>query len=167
MITWRKAGPSDADVIVKTRQKAWAATYRGIYPDDMIDNFDYEWHTAREQKNLQNPMIHTYLVIDGAECVGYFTYFIRKDQPLWRDYQVRLFSLYLLPAYQGGGNGGEIFRFVASQCQKAGYNKLYLSCAPQNQKAMGFYKHLGGQIVAEDTGHENPAEDTVEFEFYL
>ncbi len=161
-----KATPKDAPILAATRQKVWAATYRGIYPDEMIDNFDYEWHIQREQNNLQNPMVHTYLVLAERECVGYFTYFLRET-PLWRDFHVRLFSLYLLPEYQGHGMGRAIFQYVAQQCRLAGYDKLYLSCAPQNEKAMGFYRHLGGQMISQDVGHENPAEDTVEFEFYV
>ncbi len=165
-LDFRKAEPKDAPLLAATRQKVWAATYRGIYPDEMIDQFDYEWHIRREERNLNKTTVHTYLVMDGENCVGYFTYFI-QDTPLWRDFHVRLFSLYLLPEYQGCGMGKKIFQQVACACRQAGYDKLYLSCAPQNRKAMGFYHHLGGRIVAQDIGHENPAEDTAEFEFYI
>ncbi len=166
MLIYKKATPDDAKLLALTRQKVWAATYRGIYPDEMIDDFDYDWHIKREQSNLQNPVFHTYLVMDSNECVGYFTY-LMKDTPLWRDYHFRFYSLYLLPAYQGHGEGRKIFQTVLSKCRKSGYNKLYLSCQPQNSQAMGFYRHMGGCIVDEDVGHEHPEEDTVEFEFYI
>ncbi len=164
MIEFRKATAEDAPLLAATRQKAWAATYRGIYPDDVIDNFDYAWHTAREEKNLRDPSIHTYLIMDGKNCGGYFTFFI-KDRPIWRDYRVRLFSLYLLPSLQGRGLGRKILESVKSECRSLGISKLYLSCNPQNTPAMSFYRHMGGRIVAEDTGHENPQEDTIELEF--
>ncbi len=35
------ASEDDAMTIVALRQKVWASTYRGIYPDSMIDVFDY------------------------------------------------------------------------------------------------------------------------------
>ncbi len=166
MLIYKQASVEDAHILAATRQKVWASTYRGIYPDKMIDEFDYDWHIKREQCNLQNPVFHTHLVMDGNECVGYFTYLL-KDQPLWRDYRFRLYSLYLLSAYQGKGEGARIFRTVLTECKKAGCEKFYLSCQPQNIGAMGFYKHLGGRVVHEDVGHDNPAEDTVEFEFYV
>lgn len=34
-VTFKKAEPTDAPLLAATRQKAWAATYRGIYPDEM------------------------------------------------------------------------------------------------------------------------------------
>lgn len=39
---------SDADLLGQLRQKAWSFTYRGIYPDEMIDQFDYAWHKERD-----------------------------------------------------------------------------------------------------------------------
>ncbi len=164
MIEFRKAAVSDAPLLAFTRQKAWAATYRGIYPDEMIDDFDFSWHIAREERNLRNPDILTYLIMDGENCGGYFTYFI-KDKPIWRDYQARLFSLYLLPPLQGRGLGRRVLEFVKQDCRRHGLTKLYLSCAPQNTSAMDFYRYMGGKIVAEDTGHAAAEEDTVEFEF--
>ena len=45
-VTFKKAEPTDAPLLAATRQKAWAATYRGIYPDEMIDQYDLERYTA-------------------------------------------------------------------------------------------------------------------------
>ena len=46
------AKETDAMCISKLRQKVWASTYRGIYPDDMIDLFDYDWHAEKEHAAL-------------------------------------------------------------------------------------------------------------------
>ncbi len=91
--------------------------------------------------------------------------YIVSEKPLWRDYHFRLYSLYLLPNLQGRGLGRRIFRGVQQQCQEFGYGKLYVSCQPQNTPAMGFYRRMGGRIVAEDTGNEEKFMDTVEWEF--
>ncbi len=164
IVQFRLAEVSDAALLAATRQKAWDATYRGIYPDSMIDDFDYVWHIRREEKNLQNPHIHTYLIFSEGECGGYVTW-MEREKPLWRDYHFRLYSLYLLPNLQGRGLGRRIFRGVQQQCRELGYGKLYVSCQPQNTPAMGFYSHMGGRIVAEDTGNEEKFMDTVELEF--
>ncbi len=163
-IEYRKASPKDAALLAQTRQKAWNATYRGIYPDSMIDEFDYDWHIRREEKNLQNPHIHTWLILSEGACHGYVTW-IASEKPLWRDYHFRLYSLYLLPQLQGRGLGRRIFQGIQTQCRELGYGKLYVSCQPQNIPAMGFYSHMGGRIVAEDTGNEEQFMDTVEWEF--
>ncbi len=36
-------------------KKVWAATYRGIYPDEMIDQYDLERYTAKDRERLQDP----------------------------------------------------------------------------------------------------------------
>ncbi len=164
MITWKNAELSDVPLIVATRHKAWLATYRGVYPDEWLDNFDYEMHTQREEKMHQHSGVHTYVVMDGEECQGYFT-FCCSETPIWRDYHCRLVSLYLLPHYQGMGLGKAILSFILRRCFAAGYDKLFLSCQPQNANAMSFYRHMGGVVVREDMGNEHPEEDSTEFEF--
>ncbi len=164
MMIYKKAALDDAILLAQTRQKVWAATYRGIYPDEMIDHFDYDWHIAREQKNLQNPDIHTFLVMDGEVCAGYFTY-ICGQAPLWRDYNFRLLSLYLLPQWQNAGEGSRIFRYVINACNQLGFDKFFISCDPQNTNALSFYQHMGCKIVFEDVGNESTYMDQIELEY--
>lgn len=38
----------DAKTIIELRKRIWATTYRGLYPDSMIDDFDYAWHLEKE-----------------------------------------------------------------------------------------------------------------------
>jgi hypothetical protein len=38
----RLATESDCMELSKLKHKIWNTTYRGIYPDEKIDNFDYE-----------------------------------------------------------------------------------------------------------------------------
>lgn len=52
-IAFRKAAPEDAAVLTATRRKVWDATYRGIYPDGMIDDYAYETHLARDETASQ------------------------------------------------------------------------------------------------------------------
>ena len=64
-VTFKKAEPTDAPLLAATRQKVWAATYRGIYPDEMIDQYDLERYTAKDRERLQDPKRETYLLLDG------------------------------------------------------------------------------------------------------
>ena len=165
MIEFREAGLVDARIIIHTRQKVWDATYRGIYPDEEIDNFDYERHLKAEQRRLSNPDFHCFLVMDGDKCVGYFSYGIVRSGT-WRDFSFRLHSLYLLPVYQGRGMGRRIFEQVKRACQDFGYEKMFLDCHPANKNALAFYRHMGGVITRLDAGHENPMEDSCTIEYY-
>ena len=39
-----EATAADALTIIGLRCRIWDTTYRGIYPDSMIDDFDWAWH---------------------------------------------------------------------------------------------------------------------------
>lgn len=151
----------DAALIVRTRQKAWDATYRGIYPDEEIDSFDFQRHIQMEIRRQNDPDYHSYTVMDGEVCVGYFAF-----GPVG-DMRFRLHSLYLLPRAQKQGLGHQIFRFVQEACLSMGYDSIHLDCHPKNQNALSFYQHMGGIVANIDAGHDNPQEDscTITFKF--
>ena len=164
MIEFRRASIEDAALIAATRKKAWDATYRGIYPDEMIDEFDLSRHKVREEDRLKNPNYHCWLVLDGDFCVGYFACGIIREG-IWKDFRYRLHSLYLLPKYQGRGLGKKIFAQVRECCLDVGKGRMYLDCHPANEKALGFYCHMGGTITYTNSGHLNPCEDACHIEF--
>ena len=39
-----EATEEDVPSIIGLRQRIWSTTYRGIYPDSMIDEFDWDRH---------------------------------------------------------------------------------------------------------------------------
>ena len=95
MIEFRKATLDDAPVLAAARPKMWATTYRGIYSDEKIDNYDLAWHTARDRKRMEDPEQVFYLLLDEGACVGYFHYGPPHCEP-YRDFQLCLNSLYFL-----------------------------------------------------------------------
>ncbi len=160
MIELRKAVAGDGVRIASTRQKVWDATYRGIYPDEMIDQFSLDWHAARDEKRIADKDVQSYLVLDGDSCVGYYVFGdVTHSGEFW------LMSLYLLPQYQGRGLGKRIMQVIADYARNQGCRNMFLYCDPQNTNALGFYAHLGGKVVAEDIGHENAYEDSLTMQF--
>lgn len=160
-VTFKKAGPADAALLAATRQKAWAATYRGIFPDEMIDQYDLESYTARDREKLEDPKRETYLLLDGAACVGYFSYGANARGKFY------LYSIYLLPGYQRKGIGRAMMRQVASACRDAGAASFYCDCQPQNARARRFYEAMGGSLIWFSPRHQNRAEDSCRYEFHL
>ncbi|MBQ7801809.1 MAG: GNAT family N-acetyltransferase [Oscillospiraceae bacterium] len=145
-------------MIARTRQKCWAATYRGIFPDEAIDAFDFRWHTDRDEMRLAKSDFFYHLVMDGQSCVGYLSYGVFHEG-------FRLQSLYLLPDYQGRGLGKRLMGIAFDACKEMGFDKLRWDCSPHNTKAMGFYAHMGGRVIGIDVGHENRQEDGCTFEY--
>lgn len=166
MVEFHVAEQKDAPILAAIRRKAWDATYRGIYPDEMIDRYDLALFTVRDEKRIANPENKVWLVMDGADCVGYLVVgpcgFGR-----YKDFEFCLNSLYLLPPYQKLGLGKKAFDLTVAECRRRGFNRFFCSCSPHNENAMGFYRHMGGVLGAQSLGHTDKAEDAVYFEFLL
>lgn len=151
------AKPEDARFLSEMRRKVWLTTYRGIYPDKMLDEFDYEFHDNKNLSMINSQEFSVYFISEKDEKIGYLI--IQHKNPLY------IQSLYLLEKSRGKGIGRKVFEFIRTRCRESGIDKFYLGCHPENKNALGFYEKMGGIITARDEGHENNNENSVKIEF--
>lgn len=107
-----------------------------------------------------------YLIVDGDKKIGYLI-FSYEDHPVYKDFNLCLNSLYLLPEYEGRGIGHEGINIVSSYCKTNGVSKFYNQCNLHNSKAVAFYKNHGGIIGHQDIGNSDKIQDTIWFDYYL
>lgn len=148
---------SDVHTLGMLRQQAWAAAYRGIYPDDMIDRFDFKWHEERDLSRLRDPEFFHWFICENGEKIGYLTL---KNADFFY-----LYSLYLLPVAQKKGYGRQAMHFASCFCRECGKSVFRCHCQPDNANAMAFYRKMGGVIIAEDKDNEEKWQNTAMFEF--
>ena len=65
-----EASEEDVPSIIALRQRIWDTTYRGIYPDSMIDSFDWDWHREMELLRVHHPAYSVYLVRKDRQDIG-------------------------------------------------------------------------------------------------
>lgn len=147
----------EAHLLSEFRRRVWATTYRGIYPDEIIDDFDFDFHDERNLLWIRSEEFWVYFIIADGEKAGYLI--LQEKEPLYVQ------SLYLLPEFRGKGIGKKVFGFIRGFCEEQGRDHFYLGCHPQNEKALGFYAAMGGVITARDEGHKNNRENSVRIEF--
>lgn len=149
----RKATKDDVKNLSILKQKVWDETYRGIYSDDIIDNFDYEKSEENFKSIINNKKISFYVVEMNEELVGYMDVGvpIRK----FDNYEQEIGLLYLRKDFQKMGIGKELFALGYNEIKNNGYNKFFISCNKYNTNARKFYEKMGGQLVAEDNDNEN------------
>ncbi len=138
-VEFRRARAEDARLLAETRRRAWDTTYRGIYPDAMIDEYDLEAHTARDAARIADPANAVFLAMDGAECVGYFTYG-PYTYGRYKDFALCLNSLYFLPGYRRMGLGRRAFAQLTEFCRERGIEKFFCGCNCHNLPAQAFYR---------------------------
>lgn len=61
------ANEDTAKIISELRHEICGTTYRGIYSDGRIDNYDYEEHRQRDLKRIQNSSYHVYLILNPKQ----------------------------------------------------------------------------------------------------
>ena len=153
------AAEEDAATIIELRRQVWASTYRGIYPDNMIDDFDYPWHLERELLRIRHPQYAVYLIARDGRSIGYLT--MRKSEI------ITLQSLYLLEEYQHQGIGKQAFAFIFQYCQENSARSFICHCVPENRNARNFYEKMGGRIIGEDLDNTESWMNSVIYQFAL
>ena len=153
------ASEEDAPELSRLRQRMWATTYRGIYPDAVIDGYDFAFYETRDRMRLQDPAWHAFLIRDGAESVGYFIFIDGEE--------LYLQSLYFLPDYRRRGLGREALSRLAEYGRARNRTSFTCNCNAHNAPALAFYRAMGGEPFTADLGHENPQEDQIGFRFVI
>ncbi len=156
-VEFQPAQVEDAAAIAELRKKIWETTYRGIYPDDMIDQFDAAWHTKKDAQRIQDPHYAVYLIQYGGRSIGYIT--LRNSDP------AHVLSLYMEHEFQNHGIGSKAFGFIKNHFRALGAERFTCQCQPDNTNAMGFYQRNGGTVIKQDLENEESWQNSITFQF--
>ena len=140
----RLANENDCKELSELKHQVWTETYRGIYSDDKIDNFNYLKNEKSFFDLINNKSIDLYIVEDQNRIVGYMS----CGTPLrpYKDYKQDVGLLYLLKEYQKKGIGKDLFNIACKSIKENGYKKFFISCNKYNTPAQAFYKKMGGIV---------------------
>ena len=140
----RLAKEKDCAELSELKQHVWNETYRGIYSDKKIDNYDYEKNREKFLSIIKNPDVFLYVVEDNAKLVGYMDFGV-PYRP-YKKYKQEIGLLYLLKGYQRKAIGKELFNIATNKIKERGYNEFFICCNKYNINAQEFYKKMGGII---------------------
>lgn len=166
MIELRQAVAADALLIAQTRRLVWEETYRGIYPDEMLDAYDVAFYANRDKNRISDPAHHYYLFMEDETCVGYFS-FGPYNFGSYKDFDLCLNNLYIRSSHQGMGLGRRAFDCLRVYCRDQGVSKFFCGCNAHNRPAIDFYIHMGGVPGDTPAFHANKSDDIIHFEFHI
>lgn len=159
LVGFELATEDDAKTIIELRKQIWATTYRGFYPDSMIDDFDDTWHLEKELGRIRHPQYRVYRIVKDDRNIGYLS--MRKTDV------VMLQSLYVLKEYQHQGIGRTAFEFAKQYCRENGADSFVCHCLPENWNARKFYEKMGGKVFDADMDNEESWMNSVIYRFML
>jgi ribosomal protein S18 acetylase RimI-like enzyme len=144
VITIRRARAEDAQEIAEVHDAAWRDAYRGVIPgrelERMIARRGPRWWRDAIARGSR------LIVLEFDESIaGYATYGRNRVPSL--PYQGEIFELYIAPEFQGLGFGRRLFQAARRDLQDHGYGSILIWALADNERALGFYGRLGGQVV--------------------
>lgn len=147
----RQATPEDALGMARVRVDTWRATYRGIVPDEFLENMSSQKIAERWKKTFwenPDPSVGFFTAENGQnEIIGIaFCGPERSGDPL---YKGEVYVLYVLPSQQRQGIGGRLMSACARHLLEVlQVNTMLVWVAAENPYRR-FYEVLGGNLLGE------------------
>jgi len=142
MVTYRPIVAPDATTIARIHATSWRSTYRGIVPDEYLDDDIDAERLTHWRRRLSEPTERDVgvLALQEGAPVG-FVFAVRDDDESWGS---MLDNLHVLPEHKGHGLGRGLMRELVAQLAESGtVAGLYLWVYEANAGACRFYERLG------------------------
>lgn len=137
----RKATLQDAEAIARVHVESWKTTYKGIIPDDFLNNLSYTqrtdlWTQAIAQQD------HFVMVVETSEgeILGFADGWKRETNTV--SHSGDLTSIYILEAYQGKGIGKQLLQSLFEIFKQLGWQKVFVEVLEDN-KTCDWYEYYG------------------------
>jgi len=137
------AGPSDAEDLSRVHVKAWRESYKGLLPDAYLSQMSEIAHARRFSRALLK-LESAELILAAADRAGLVGYAAACPSRRGPSGEGEISTLYVLKSAQGYGLGAALLTGAARALAAQGLRSLVISVLRDNQKARGFYEHLGG-----------------------
>lgn len=145
----RAAVVGDARGIARVHVESWRTTYRGIFPQGVLDGLSIEDRAELWKKMLAGGAggLVTLVACDGeGEVVGFASGGAERTGQLGCDGE--LHAIYLLEGWQGRGLGRALVRRFAAELCARGFGSMAVWVLARNP-AVRFYEALGGKVIGE------------------
>ncbi len=145
----RDATPADARAIASVQIDTWRSTYRGHFPDAVLDGLDLDRNAQRlEQRLRELPAKQLCLVAEaGGAVVGFVMGGPRAFDPVSDEGEV--YAIYVRDEHQRAGVGGTLLAEAARRLDVLGLRGLLIWVLRENLKGRSFYERMGGHAERE------------------
>lgn len=146
----RPARPEDASCLAALASLVWLDTYAsaGIRPA-LARHVQASFTPQVFLDKLADPQLHILLLERDGHLLAYALLQVGAVCPGEPAWQAELVTLYVMPRFAGQGLGSRLLSASLQLAGQLGYPGLWLSVFHGNQRALGFYRHLGLQQGAD------------------
>lgn len=143
----RLAKVNDAFAISRVHIDAWKTTYRGLVPDHVLDNLDYEKNAVRWHDILSSADEMKCFIVaetESGQIVGFATGGPNRTENT--GYNGELYAIYISNDFRDQGIGKKMVVKLAAWLSERKYNSMLVWVLEKNP-ARYFYEALGGRYV--------------------
>ena len=137
------AGPADAEALARVHVTSWRETYRGYLPDAFLARMSEAGYTRRFRRDLTRPGPND-VVLAAMNPHDIFGYVAGGPSRAGGENEAEIATLYVLRGAQGRGVGKRLLTGAVRALAAQGAKSLVISVLRDNERARGFYEHLGG-----------------------
>lgn len=157
----RLATIHDCEELSILKQKMWNDTYRGIYSDSKIDNFDYAEHKKGFEKLVQSDKVQLFTATENDEIVAYMS--CGEIQRKFSNYTHEIGLLYVRKDFQHMGLGRMLFNLGKQELKKSNVKEFIISCNKYNLNAQKFYSKMGGTMISKNEDSNDKSASQIKF----
>jgi ribosomal protein S18 acetylase RimI-like enzyme len=151
----RAATPADARAIAGVHIDVWRTTYRGHFPDRLLDGLDLDRWTQRREDSLREPPAKEICLVaerDGV-LVGFVMAGPRRSEAGDRgdaaSDEGEVYAIYVRDEHQRAGIGRALLAEAARRLDAHGLRGLLIWVLRENAKGRSFYERMGGRAERE------------------
>jgi GNAT superfamily N-acetyltransferase len=134
----RDAQPGDESAVADVHVRAWKAAYRGLLPEDFLEELAPEHRVPGYRFGLGDPRApRTLLAFDGETLLGFATFGPCRDEDAAGAGE--LFALYIDPARWRTGAGRALLLAARERLRELGFHEAVLWVLCGNEAAERFY----------------------------
>jgi ribosomal protein S18 acetylase RimI-like enzyme len=140
--TIRYADSSYAKILGVIHAQSWKVAYKGIIPDEVLDNITAEKREQRFYTAITERGEENFLIFKGEEAAGFLMIEQCRDEDLDETHG-EICGIYLHPDYWNQGIGAKLMNWGLEELKNRGYKTITLWVLEENVRAREFYEKLG------------------------
>jgi len=156
----RPAELSDSEGIAQVHTRSWQRAYRGLLPNEFLDNLRWQDRKVRWDAILKDQIVRNTFVVIGPEnvIVGFASTGPCRDDDLKGKDIFELYAIYLSPEVWGIGIGAKLFNNATREIPIR-FHSLSVWVLKENFRGRNFYENQGFEVdgatkMADIDGHQ-------------
>jgi len=141
----RPATLTDAQAIAEIHVASWQAAYKGLLPDQFLENLSVQRRLQMWQQILAQDNNQAWVAVADGQPVGFTNFGPSRDEDADSQIVGEMYTIYLLPLAWGQGFGRALCTQTLTSLRESGYKEVMLWVLDSNEAAIYFYERVGFQ----------------------